>query len=271
MFGLYIEGEDVMDQILRRFPNLDTMYPFVWTYSTLQEVTMELDKLGDGLAPRQGDGSCEKASLHEAFETRLQAKCVMPDGFVATIFAPDIYCTTFQILHHDEIALHVEVRGARDDTVDKAFDGWRLGLMTFKTTVDEAFDDWAEGIGFCAKRGDVTTLFMCSQRNKRSDYCDYDAIDMHNLYQNKRVEDTWGEDVGPIWHVSNHDEILDLDFVRVVARRIQRTYQRSWYRVDQRKRRAAIDMGLHDRLGKDSWLYRLEPEHIRRITELAER
>ena len=240
MFGHYILQEDAIQQIVQSVPSLDAMYPFVWSSSTLQAVAEEL----------------------EIFS--IEASCILPGGFIATMFAPDIFHVTFNIINNGELALNVELCSALGETVDTPFEDWRLGLMSFKTGSNAG----SNAIG--VERGCVSSLGMWSARRKRNGGCYFDSIELRDLYRTIDVEVDWDEDVGPLWHLfDEHGEItiIDLHKVEEESKYIHAIFQSSWYRIEQRSRYMAFAMGLHERLGKDSWVYFLEPEHLREILE----
>jgi hypothetical protein len=201
MFSQYLQGEEAFLDVCK-IPYVDKLYPFVWSSSTLQSVAEEL----------------ESHDVHDSHHVvyHLEASCVMPGGVVALIFAPDETKLTFQILQHGELALHLEMLSSQMSTVGGRFDDFRLGVMSFATR--DSHD--------AAKRGDVTTLGMWSERGKRFGSCEYNAKDMCDLYGGlTAVDDRWDtDDVRPIWDVAEWDketgrdeDTVNLDLVRALA------------------------------------------------------
>jgi hypothetical protein len=252
MFGRYIKRQEGMSEIMRLFPDHDAMYPFEWSSSTLLQAAAE--KLE----------SDERGAAHhdpEAFErpvTSLKAKCVMPNGFVAIISAPDMDRTTFQILHHGTVALHLEVC-FKHEREEQYYDDWRLGVMTFNYDAEcNTLSMWSpHGPNHYYSRDDMFALYNGKEvevqyEKHRNDRDDFDLL--------LEVFDT----IWPVFKLVKGTDtdwaILDLERIRVQVDMIQAP-----------RRRMPVAMGLHHRLGKNSWLYQLEPEIVHRITELAER
>jgi hypothetical protein len=254
MLSDYLQGNKTMLEICK-IPHVDSLHPFVWSSKTLEDIAGELES-------------------HDVYDTHymhppLQASCVIPGGGVMLIEATESHLT-FQVVQRGELALHVEMRSPLTEGVGDIFNDFRLGVMSFATR--DSHD--------VAKHGDVTTLCMWSERGSWGGRCEYNAIDMRNLYGGLTVIgygwDT--EDANPIWDVVDWDEengqdeeTINSDLVRAQVKTIQGMYERSWYRVEQRRERhTAIAMGLHDRLGGDSWLNHMEPEHVRMIAGFSD-
>jgi hypothetical protein len=239
MFGRYIKGQEVMSEIMRLFPDYDAMYPFEWNSSTLLQAAADT----------------------EAFErpvTSLKAKCVMPDGFVVLISAPDMDRTTFQILHHGTLALHLEVCFKHEP--HRYYDDWRLGVMTFNYDAEcNTLSMWSSDSGSPNHYYGLDDMFAL-----------YAGEELEALYERRGRNDDWDwhqfmgvfDTIWPVFKEGPRPEYahLDLEMVQLQVDMIQAPI-----------RRTAIAMGLHDKLGEKSWLYQLEPEIVHRITELAER